>query len=156
MPGTFGKYDIYVADIDNDGSFSVAKNLGLKVNTDDNDLYPKIIGGSSLVFASEGRKGFGGLDVFMVQVDQRKVGTSVNLGTDINSTEDEFSILLTGNNGMGYVMSNRGERESNPQRVAFTYSKEKRDILLEKKKFNILESMDDKAQINYSNTVFEE
>ncbi|MCM4163074.1 MULTISPECIES: PD40 domain-containing protein [unclassified Arenibacter] len=156
MPGTFGKYDIYVADIDNDGSFSVAKNLGLKVNTDDNDLYPKIIGGSSLVFASEGRKGFGGLDVFMVQVDQRKVGTSVNLGTDINSTEDEFSILLTGNNGMGYVMSNRGERESNPQRVAFTYSKEKRDILLEKKKFNILESMDDKAQINFSNTVFEE
>jgi hypothetical protein len=57
---------------------------------------------------------------------------------------------------MGYVISNRGERESNPQRVAFTYSKEKRDILLEKKKFNILESMDDKAQINFSNTVFEE
>ncbi len=156
MPGTFGKYDIYVADIKNDGSFSVAKNLGLKVNTDDNDLYPKIIGGSSLVFASEGRKGFGGLDVFMVQVDQRKVGTSVNLGTDINSAEDDFSILLTGNNGMGYVMSNRGESKSNPQRVAFTYSKEKRDRLLEKKKFNILESMDDKAQIHYSNTVFEE
>lgn len=156
MPGTFGKYDIYVADIHKDGSFSVAKNLGLKVNTDDNDLYPKIIGGSSLVFASEGRKGFGGLDVYMVQVDQRKVGTSVNLGTDINSAEDEFSILLTGTNGMGYVMSNRGEKESNPQRVAFTYSKEKREMLLEKKKFNILETMDDKSQINYSNTVFEE
>ena len=156
MPGTFGKYDIYVADIQNDGSFSVAKNLGQKVNTDDNDLYPKIIGGSSLVFASEGRKGFGGLDVYMVQVDQRKVGTSVNLGTDINSVEDDFSILLTGNNGMGYVMSNRGESKSNPQRVAFTYSKEKRDRLLEKRQFNILESIDDKAQINYSNTVFEE
>ena len=156
MPGTFGKYDIYVADIKNDGSFSIAKNLGQKVNTDDNDLYPKIIGGSSLVFASEGRKGFGGLDVFMVQVDQRKVGTSVNLGTDINSAEDEFSILLTGNNGTGYVMSNRGESKSNPQKVVFTYSKEKRDRLLEKKKFNILESMDDKTQINYSNTVFEE
>ncbi|MDO6601992.1 cell envelope biogenesis protein OmpA [Arenibacter palladensis] len=156
MPGTFGKYDIYVADIQNDGSFSTAKNLGQKVNTDDNDLYPKILGGSSLVFASEGRKGFGGLDVYMVQVDQRKVGTSVNLGTDINSVEDDFSILLTGNNGMGYVMSNRGESKSNPQKVAFTYSKEKRDRLLEKRQFNILESIDDKAQIHYSNTVFEE
>jgi hypothetical protein len=156
MPGTFGKYDIYVADIQNDGSFSMAKNLGEKVNTADNDLYPKIIGGTSLVFASEGRKGLGGLDVYMVQVDQRKVGTSVNLGTDINSVEDDFSILLTGKNGMGYVMSNRGESKSNPQKVAFTYSKEKRDRILEKKQFNILESIDDKAQINYTNTVFEE
>lgn len=156
MPGTFGKYDIYVADIRKDGFFGAAKNLGSKVNTEDNDLYPKIIGGSSLVFASEGRKGFGGLDVYMVQVDQRKVGTSVNLGTGINSADDEFSILLTGNNGMGYVMSNRGERESNPQRVAFTYSKEKRDRILEKRKFNTLENMDVKTQIHYSNTVFEE
>jgi Tol biopolymer transport system component len=156
MPGTFGKYDIYVADIQNDGSFSMAKNLGEKVNTADNDLYPKIIGGTSLVFASEGRKGLGGLDVYMVQVDQRKVGTSVNLGTDVNSVEDDFSILLTGKNGMGYVMSNRGESKSNPQKVAFTYSKEKRDRILEKKQFNILESIEDKAQINYTNTVFEE
>ena len=53
-------------------------------------------------------------------------------------------------------MSNRGERKSNPQKVAFTYSKEKRDRLLEKRQFNILESIEDKAQIHYSNTVFEE
>ena len=156
MPGTFGKYDIYVADIQRDGSFGSAKNLGQKVNTDDNDLYPKIIGGPSLVFASEGRQGFGGLDVYMVQVDHKKVGTSVNLGTDINSIEDDFSISITGKNGMGYVMSNRGEAKSVPQRVAFTYSKDKRERLLEKKQFNILETINDNSQINYSNTVFEE
>ena len=156
MPGTFGKYDIYVADIQRDGSFGSAKNLGQKVNTDDNDLYPKIIGGSSLVFASEGRQGFGGLDVFMVQVDHKKVGTSVNLGTDINSIEDDFSISITGKNGMGYVMSNRGKAKSIPQRVAFTYSKDKRERLLEKKQFNIIETINDNSQINYSNTVFEE
>jgi Tol biopolymer transport system component len=156
MPGTFGKYDIYVADVKKDGSFGIAKNLGQKVNTDDNDLYPKIIGGTSLVFASEGRKGLGGLDVYMVQVDHKKVGTSVNLGTDINSREDDFSISITGKDGMGYVMSNRGESKNQPQRVAFTYSKEKRDRVLEKRQFNILESIDDNTQINYTNTVFEE
>jgi len=156
MPGTFGKYDIYVADIQRDGSFGTAKNLGQKVNTDDNDLYPKIIEGSSLVFASEGRKGFGGLDVYMVQVDHKKVGTSVNLGNNINSIEDDFSILLTGQNGMGYVMSNRGASKSNPQRVAFTYSKDKKERLLDKRPLNILESINDNSQINYSNTVFEE
>jgi len=156
MPGTFGKYDIYVSDIQSNGTFGVAKNLGQKVNTDDNDLYPRIIGGSSLAFASEGRQGFGGLDVFMVQVNHKKVGTSVNLGTEINSIEDDYSILLTGENGMGYVMSNRGENKSNPQRVAFTYSKEKRDKLLKKRQFNILEGIDDHSEINYSNTVFEE
>ena len=156
MPGTFGKYDIYVADVKKDGSFGIAKNLGQKVNTDDNDLYPKIIGGTSLVFASEGRKGLGGLDVYMVQVDHKKVGTSVNLGTDINSREDDFSISITGKDGMGYVMSNRGESKNQPQRVAFTYSKDKRDRVLEKRQFNILESIDDNTQINYTNTVFEE
>jgi Tol biopolymer transport system component len=156
MPGTFGKYDIYVVDIAQDGSLGVAKNLGEKVNTDENDLYPKIIGGTSLVFASEGRKGLGGLDVYMVQVDHKKVGTSVNLGTDINSREDDFSISISGKDGMGYVMSNRGESKTTPQRVAFTYSREKRNRLLEKRQFNIMESIEDNTQINYTNTVFEE
>lgn len=156
MPGTFGKYDIYVADIKSDGSFGVAKNLGQKVNTADNDLYPKFGGGSSLFFASEGRDGFGGLDVFMVQVDRKKVSPSVNLGSPINSHKDDFSISLMAKSGMAYVMSNRGDGTNKPQQLAFSYSNDRRKRSLEKKDFKSIEAIQENSNIEYSTSVFEE
>lgn len=156
MPGTFGKYDIYVADIKSDGSFGVAKNLGQKVNTADNDLYPKFGGGSSLFFASEGRDGFGGLDVYMVQVDRKKVSPSVNLGSPINSHKDDFSISLMAKSGMAYVMSNRGEGTNKPQQLAFSYTNDRRKRSLEKKDFKSIEAIQENSNIEYSTSVFEE
>lgn len=156
MPGTFGKYDIYVADIKSDGSFGVAKNLGQKVNTTDNDLYPKFGGGSSLFFASEGRDGFGGLDVYMVQVDKKKVSPSVNLGSPINSHKDDFSISLMSKSGMAYVMSNRGNGANKPQQLAFSYSNGGSKRNLDKKDFKSIEAIQGNSNIEYSTSVFEE
>ena len=119
MPGTFGKYDIYVSDLKADGSFGIAKNLGTKVNTKKNDLYPKLINGTSLLFASDGRKGFGGLDVYMVHVKKQKVGWSTNLGNAVNSPKDDFAIALNGN-GKGYVVSNRGRSKKQLQHIALS------------------------------------
>ncbi|SFW25005.1 PD40 domain-containing protein [Cellulophaga fucicola] len=148
MPGTFGKFDIYVASIKSNGDFGVAKNLGKKVNTEKNDLYPKIVNGNSLFFASNGHKGYGGLDIYMVEVGQRKVGIAANLGSKINSDKDDFSIDIMSNKGTGYVMSNRGQ--GNVQRVAFSYPKNNdRD-------FNSLEAANDESSINYSTSVFED
>lgn len=147
MPGTFGKFDIYVASIKANGDFGVAKNLGQKVNTEKNDLYPKIVNGNSLFFASNGHKGYGGLDIYMVEVGQRKVGIAANLGSRINSDKDDFSLDLQSKNGMGYVMSNRGQ--GNVERVAFTYTNKNRD-------FNSLEAVNDESSINYSTSVFED
>ncbi|MBT8179572.1 MAG: cell envelope biogenesis protein OmpA, partial [Eudoraea sp.] len=73
MPGTFGKYDIYVAEIHQDGSVGIAKNLGEKVNTRKNEMYPNSVGGDMLFFASNGREGIGGMDLFAVQVGTRRV-----------------------------------------------------------------------------------
>lgn len=156
MPGTFGKYDIYVADIKSDGSFGVAMNLGQKVNTEDNDLYPNFGEGSSLFFASEGREGYGGLDVYMVQVDKKKVSPSVNLGSPINSHKDDFSISLMANSGMAYVMSNRGGETNKPKQLAFSYSNNGSKPNLDKKDFNSLEAIQNNNNIEYSTSVFEE
>ena len=90
MPGTFGEYDIYAADIDSQGEAGQAKNLGTKVNTKKNDLYPSLIDGNTLVFASEGREGYGGLDLYMTQVGQKKVGWATNLGNPINSNNKSY------------------------------------------------------------------
>lgn len=155
MPGTFGKYDIYVSSINKDGTMGVAKNLGTKVNTKKNDLYPNLAGGTTLFYASEGHKGYGGLDVFMVQVFNKKVGWSVNLGSPINSDDDDFTISLTGN-GMGYVMSNRGDSAETAQQVAFTYSKPKRDQQEENESYNFAEVFSNDVKVNFASSVFDD
>lgn len=156
MPGTFGKYDIYTSTIHSDGTMGVAKNLGKKVNTEENDLYPNIVGSNTLFFASEGRKGYGGLDVYMVQVDRKKVGLAVNLGSPINSMEDDFSIRFMTENGTGYVMSNRGKKKGTIQKVAFSYFDKKKSILEERREYNLLEAFNTDSKINYSTTVFKD
>jgi hypothetical protein len=155
MPGTFGKYDIYVSEINKDGSMGVAKNLGEKVNTKKNDLYPNLAGGTTLFFASDGHKGHGGLDVFMVQVFNKKVGWSVNLGSPINSDKDDFAISLTGN-GMGYVMSNRGNVEDTTQQVAFSFSNPKKDKQEENGGYNFAEVFSNDVKVNFASSVYED
>ncbi|WP_019669995.1 PD40 domain-containing protein [Eudoraea adriatica] len=155
MPGTFGKYDIYVSAINKDGSMGVAKNLGEKVNTKKNDLYPNLAGGTTLFYASDGHKGHGGLDVFMVQVFHKKVGWSVNLGSPINSNKDDFSISLTGN-GTGYVMSNRGNTEDAVQQVAFQFLKPKNDKQHDDGEYNFAEVFSTEVKANFASSVYED
>ncbi len=155
MPGTFGKYDIYVSAINKDGGIGVAKNLGEKVNTKKNDLYPSLAGGTTLFFASDGHKGHGGLDVFMVQVFNKKVGWSVNLGSPINSDKDDFAISLTGN-GMGYVMSNRGNTEDAVQQVAFQFLNPKKDNQEENGEYNFAEVFSNDVKVNFASSVYDD
>ncbi|MGI9550642.1 MAG: cell envelope biogenesis protein OmpA [Aurantibacter sp.] len=156
MPGTFGKYDIYVADIKSDGSFGIAKNLGKKVNTKKNDLHPNLIGRGTLFFASEGRKGQGGLDVFMTEVGRSKVGLAVNLGSPINSKEDDFSISLMIDKGTGYVMTNRGNNNNDIQRVAFSYSNKRKNNSNKNKGYRLLEAFNSDLKIDYTSSTFED
>ncbi|MCB0373820.1 MAG: PD40 domain-containing protein [Muricauda sp.] len=108
MKGSYGKYDIYVADIKADGSLGVSKNLGPKVNTKEDELYPSIYNGTILFFASEGRDGYGGLDLYATQVVQNTLTKAVNLGDHINSQSDDYAIQLSPEKKLGFVVSNRG------------------------------------------------
>ncbi len=156
MPGTYGKYDIYVANIDKEGRAGTAKNLGKKVNTKKNDVHPSIIGDGTLVFASEGREGYGGLDLYMAQVGQRHVGLAVNLGSHINSEKDEYSIFLKSEEGMGYVMSNRGRNNANIRPVAFSYDNSKRRTPTQEKEYDFLAAFGNGLKVDYTTSVFED
>ncbi len=155
MPGTYGAFDIYVAKIHKDGSLGVARNLGDKVNTKKDDLYPNLVGGSTLFFASAGHKGYGGLDVHMAQVGQNNVGLSVNLGSSINSKDDDFSIYLMTEKGLGYVISNRGENKETIRSVAFSYD-HKKNKLINEKEYNILAALNNNLKVDYTTSVFED
>ncbi|WP_281540642.1 cell envelope biogenesis protein OmpA [Maribacter aestuarii] len=154
MPGSFGEYDIYVSNIQSNGAAGIAKNLGNKVNTDKNDLYPKLMEGNTLVFASEGHKGYGGLDVYIVEVAQNKVGLAMNLGNPINSKEDDLSIQFLSKNGMDYIVSTRGKEGRSTQKVAFSYSNNRNPT--KEKDYRLLEALNTGVQMDYSSSVFED
>ena len=156
MPGTFGKYDIYVSEIKADGSMGVAKNLGEKVNTEKNDLYPNLIDNSMLTFASDGRKGQGGLDLYAVKVGRSKLSLAVNLGSPFNSNSDDYSLALNKGKGVGYVMSNRGGKESAVQQIAFTYNEDANLAETAIAEDEFLEILNSNLNSGYSNTVYDD
>ncbi|MGB7395582.1 MAG: hypothetical protein WA913_14425 [Pricia sp.] len=151
MPGTFGDYDIYVSTVNKDGSLGVAKNLGKKVNTKKNDMYPNVIEGNTLSFASEGHRGQGGLDVYMAQVGRANVSLAINLGNDINSDGDEFAVAMNDKNGKGYVVSNRGGDKSDVRQVAISSPDDKGGRF----KDDILQALND-SQIEFTSSLFED
>jgi len=120
MPGTFGAYDIYVSDIGKDGSISSPKNLGEKVNTEENELYPNVVENAMLTFASDGRKGQGGLDVYAVKVGRRSLSLAVNLGNPLNSSGDDYALLINPGKNRGYAMPNLPGTRNLVQKTAFT------------------------------------
>ncbi|MEM9000865.1 MAG: cell envelope biogenesis protein OmpA [Bacteroidota bacterium] len=155
MPGTFGEYDIYVTEIKADGSFGIAKNLGSKVNTKTNELYPKLYNGTLLFFASDGRDGYGGLDLYATQIVENTLMASINLGSHINSKRDDFSISLSPEKGLGYVLSNRDEG-NRVQKFAIAYGKQTDNGLVAKNEESLEQLLRDGTQIDYSTTVFDE
>lgn len=156
MPGSLGDYDIYVARVNSDGNLGIAKNLGNKVNTKQNDLYPKLVDNNTLVFASEGREGQGGLDVFMVQVNKNNVGLAVNLGSHINSDRDDFSVGFKRNDGMGYVISNRGKSKESIHQVAFSFDHNEKNQFVDKNEFSLSSILNNDLKVDYTTSLYED
>ncbi len=156
MRGSYGKYDIYVSDLMVDGTFSRPYNLGTKVNTKSNDLYPSIGDDGMLVFASDGREGQGGLDLYVVEVEHNRLGLAVNLGDAINSDKDEFGIAKLDSGKMGYVISNRGLTANEVQQFAFSGTEENKSAQREKRYYDNLNLADNSYDGGYSNTVYDE
>ena len=154
MPGTYGEYDIYVATIQKNGALGQAKNLGSKVNTTKNDVHPNPVSNGTLVYASDGRDGYGGLDVYMVEVGERNVGLAVNMGNAINSAYDEYSVNLLQSDGSGYVVSNRMAHGESTQNVAFNLND--KPIGEKDRDDRFLEAFNTEKRTQYSSSVFED
>lgn len=155
MSGSFGNYDIYVSNISDDGAAGQAKNLGTKVNTKKNELYPRLVEGNTLVFASEGREGYGGLDLYTAEVGTKKVSWATNLGSPINSSQDDFSMYVLSEKGVGYVLSNRGNNKNIIQEVAFSYATDKKPEE-DERETNFRKSLNNNLKIDYTTSVFED
>ncbi|WDO14612.1 OmpA family protein [Flavobacterium sp. WW92] len=104
MPGGHGDSDIWKVTVDGN-NYGKPQNLGSNVNTAGKEGFPFISDNTVLYFASSGKQGFGGLDVF--KADIAKNEEAVNVGKPVNSEKDDFSFSFNTNKNEGYFSSNR-------------------------------------------------
>ncbi|MEO8255298.1 MAG: OmpA family protein [Flavobacterium sp.] len=108
MPGTLGQSDLFKVRINDDGTFGKPENLGSTINTEGRETFPFISGDNELYFASDGRPGLGGLDVFVSKINKDNSYDEIqNLGEPINSKQDDFAFIINSKNRNGFFSSNR-------------------------------------------------
>jgi len=89
-PGGSGGFDLWVADIDRNGSLFNLRNLGPTVNSAGNEHAPYVHAPSaSLVFSSDGRVGMGGFDLYIARQQGNGWAQPANLGYPVNSPRDD-------------------------------------------------------------------
>lgn len=114
MPGTFGQSDIFVVDVNDDGTLGKPENLGPSINTEGQESFPFMDTSGNLFFSSTGFPGLGGLDVFKSEeLDQKVEGGSnrdfpiENVGMPVNSSADDFGYYENLVTKRVYFSSNR-------------------------------------------------
>jgi len=109
MEGGKGGRDIWMVTRANENAlWSKPKNLGPEINTAGDELFPFIHPNGTLYFASNGRRGMGGLDIFKaVPTDINQWGQVENMKYPINSGYNDYSIVFEADNDRGYLTSNR-------------------------------------------------
>lgn len=107
MPGALGQSDLFKATINADGSLSTPVNLGNAINTEGRESFPFISSDNKLYFATDGRPGLGGFDIFVSKIENDGSFKVVeNVGAPINGPQDDFGLSIQ-SNGKGFFTSNR-------------------------------------------------
>ncbi len=106
MEGGYGGKDIWVAE-KNGGSFSKPVNLGDKINTPGDEMFPFVRDNGELYFASNYQIGMGGFDIFKATKDEDGNWKVENMGSPINSPADDFGIAFVKGENKGMFTSNR-------------------------------------------------
>lgn len=120
MAGGYGGLDLYYCEIlglqekkvkgklEKINKLSDPINLGNKINTEGNEVFPYFMNDNILFYSSDGRIGLGGLDIFMVH---NYLDTSIleidNVGKPFNSPKDDFSFFISQDIKFGFLSSNR-------------------------------------------------
>lgn len=111
MPGTKGLSDIFVVDINIDGTFGDPINVK-NINTEGRETFPFVSLNNDLYFSSDARPGLGGLDVYVAKLESiTSVGDIYNVGRPINSAADDFTFVIDDKTGLGFFSSNRNGGE---------------------------------------------
>lgn len=123
MPGGFGGTDIYKTTKTGNDKWTKPENLGDKVNTEGDELFPFLDETRHiLIFASNGHFGLGGQDIFQIKQNGSSWENAQNLGAPINSEADDFAFVFNHTFDKGYFSSNRSGGQGGDDIYAFQYN----------------------------------
>jgi outer membrane protein OmpA-like peptidoglycan-associated protein len=125
-PGGLGGVDIYKSSYTN-GSWSEPMNLGSKVNTWGDEVFPFISNNGTLYFSSDVWPGNGGLDVFY---QENQNSEPKHIGNPINTNADDFGIYVDENTGRGFLSSNRNNFKDEIYTISKPVYKIEAEVLL--------------------------
>ena len=95
-------------------------NLGKRINTPGNEMFPFIHPSGALYFASDGHGGLGGLDIYRIDLNREKA-QAYNVGYPINSSRDDFGLITQGDERDGFFSTNRDAGLGNDNIYRFSY-----------------------------------
>ena len=127
-PGGFGGLDIYMSRREGKNDWSEPMNLGPRINTPANEDSPYFHpDGRTLYYSSNGPNGYGGYDIFVTEFDSAAGDFMVplNMGSPINSPDDEIYFVLSADGLHGYYTSGKegGFGEKDIYEIKFPYSR---------------------------------
>jgi outer membrane protein OmpA-like peptidoglycan-associated protein len=105
MPGGLGGYDIWRCRLFGNNEVGMMENLGERVNTPGDEMFPTFRSNGDLYFSSNGHPGMGGLDIYILS----KGGKLSHPGSPLNSQGDDFGMTFEGKRNQGFFCSNRGD-----------------------------------------------
>ena len=108
MPGGYGGTDIYKTSRDEKGEWGKPVNLGDKINTEGDEMFPFLEEKSgTFFFSSNGRFGLGGLDIFISVLTNNEFSQPYNPGFPLNTQFDDFAAIVDDKMNKGYFSTNR-------------------------------------------------
>jgi len=143
MQGGYGETDIYYSNFEN-GKWGKPINLGNKVNTEASEMFPYIKKNNVLYFSSNGKIGFGGLDIYYALYKDGEWTHIVHKDIPLNSNADDFAYAENlKNNKQIYFSSNRNSKPGFDN----IYFAEKIDLPPDTIKGKIIDNLTDKPLI---------
>ena len=91
LPGGYGGKDIWYVEKEGE-KWGLPVNAGELINTAGDEMFPVVREDGTLYFSSNGRYGFGGLDLYKVETEDGK-SRVVHLPAPLNSGADDFGIV---------------------------------------------------------------
>lgn len=137
-PGGFGQSDLYEVKINEDGSLGEAINLGPNVNSGSRETQPFVDAKNNLYFSSDRVQGFGGMDIYVSEYNNKFFTTPINLGESINTSMDEIGYVESTNGKFGFYASNKN---SNSGDDIFMFNKIETTSLIIENNENDLKAM---------------
>lgn len=120
--GGFGGNDIWYSVMQNDKSWSEAKNLGRVVNSPKDEISPFMFFNNEILFySSNGHQGFGGMDIFLSRVEKGEFQKPENLGLPINDQLDQVALFITAQKDYAYFTELTTESNANDRSLLYRF-----------------------------------